>query len=58
MGGLSFIFVPSVLYLLFSLFHWVSLDSNVIIVLLAFVGYGIIGFIDDYIIVVKKIMKD
>lgn len=54
MGGLAFIFVPSVLYLLFSLFHWVSLDSNVIIVLLAFVGYGIIGFIDDYIIVVKK----
>ena len=27
---------------------------NTMIILLAFVGYGVVGFIDDYIIVVQK----
>ena len=30
------------------------MDLNAVILLLAFIGYGLIGFIDDYIIVVKK----
>lgn len=54
MGGIVFILVPSILYLICSLFGPFKLDMNTGIILLAFIGYGLIGFIDDYIIVVKK----
>ena len=54
MGGIAFIIVPTLVYIIFSFFTPVQLDMNAGIILLAFVGYGIIGFIDDYIIVVKK----
>ncbi len=54
MGGIAFILVPTVLYLIFSIFSPFKFDSNILIILLAFIGYGIIGFIDDYIIVVQK----
>ncbi len=46
--------LPVVIYLVFALFHLVDLELQIWIVLLAFVGYGLIGFIDDYIIVVQK----
>lgn len=58
MGGLAFILVPSIVYVLFALFSPFRLDMNTGIILLAYIGYGLIGFIDDYIIVVKKITKD
>lgn len=54
MGGIAFILIPTLVYVLFSFFSPYKLDMNTIILLLAFVGYGIVGFIDDYIIVVKK----
>lgn len=54
MGGIAFILVPTLAYIVMSFFTPYKLDMNAIIILLAFVGYGIIGFIDDYIIVVKK----
>ena len=54
MGGIAFILVPTIVYLLFTCFTSIQLDMNTGIILLAFVGYGIIGFIDDYIIVVRK----
>ena len=54
MGGIAFIVIPSLVYLVCSLFSPMKLDMNTIIILLAFIGYGIVGFIDDYIIVVKK----
>ena len=54
MGGIAFILMPILVYLVFCLFTPASLDANVMIIMLAFVGYGLIGFIDDYIIVVKK----
>lgn len=54
MGGIVFIMVPVLVYLIMSLFTPYQLDMNTGIILLAFVGYGVIGFIDDYIIVVKK----
>ncbi len=54
MGGIAFITVPVILYLILSCFTSIQVDMNMIIILLAFVGYGLIGFIDDYIIVVKK----
>ena len=52
MGGVIFIIVPLIVSLLF--FNKIWLDPKVMLVGLAFVGYGIIGFIDDYIIVVTK----
>lgn len=57
MGGIAFILVPTFLYIVYSLFSPFKLDMNTAIILLAFVGYGLIGFIDDYIIVVKRTMK-
>ena len=54
MGGLAFIIVPTVVYVVCSFFTPFKLDMNTMIILLAFVGYGVVGFIDDYIIVVQK----
>lgn len=54
MGGIAFILVPVVLCILSSFFTPYKIDMKLWIVLLAFVGYGFIGFIDDYIIVSKK----
>ena len=52
MGGLLFIIVPIIVTLLTS--PDARLDMDVWIVLLAFAGYGIIGFIDDYLIAIKR----
>lgn len=54
MGGLAFIIVPTLVYIIGSFFIPFKLDMNTMIILLAFVGYGVVGFIDDYIIVVQK----
>ena len=54
MGGLAFIIVPTLVYVISSFFTPFKLDMNTMIILLAFVGYGVVGFIDDYIIVVQK----
>lgn len=54
MGGIAFILVTTILYVLFAILKFVSIDMTSGIILLAFVGYGLIGFIDDYIIVVQK----
>lgn len=54
MGGIAFILVTTVLYILFAILKFVSIDMTSAIILLAFLGYGLIGFIDDYIIVVQK----
>lgn len=54
MGGLAFIIVPTLVYIIGSFFTLFKLDMNTMIILLAFVGYGVVGFIDDYIIVVQK----
>ncbi|WP_286073400.1 phospho-N-acetylmuramoyl-pentapeptide-transferase [Faecalibaculum rodentium] len=55
MGGIAFILVPVLVYILGSFFlPDMALNQNILIVLLAYVGYGLIGFLDDYIIVVKK----
>lgn len=54
MGGLAFIIVPTLVYIIGSFLTPFKLDMNTMIILLAFVGYGVVGFIDDYIIVVQK----
>ena len=52
MGGIVFILVPIIVFsiLRFDALH----QSSIYIVILAYLGYGLIGFIDDYLIVVKK----
>ncbi|MEE3486899.1 MAG: phospho-N-acetylmuramoyl-pentapeptide-transferase [Bulleidia sp.] len=52
MGGVLFIIVPVILTVLLC-FRDMK-DFNNVIVLLAFAGYGMIGFIDDWLIAVKK----
>lgn len=52
MGGLVFVFVP--LIVLFLLNPKAYLDPHMQIVILAYVGYSFIGFVDDFIIVVQK----
>ncbi len=54
MGGLIFIVVPLVVYTVFSFFSPFGMNLNTIIIWLALAGYGLIGFLDDYIIAVKK----
>lgn len=54
MGGLAFIIVPLVVYAVFSLFTPYGFSLNTTIIWMAFVGYGLIGFLDDFIIVVQK----
>lgn len=51
MGGVIFVLVPTLLIGIF--YRQIFTDPKAALVLLAFVGYGIIGFIDDYIIVVQ-----
>ncbi len=52
MGGVLFIIVPIIVMLFASPASFKDLDTAV--VLLAFAGYGLIGFVDDYLIAVKK----
>lgn len=54
MGGIAFICVPVVVYLICSFISPFGWNNNVGIVLFSFVAYGLIGFLDDYIIVVQK----
>ena len=52
MGGVLFIIVPILVSLI--AFPSSMKDLNVWIIILAFLGYGCIGFVDDYLIAVKK----
>ncbi|MGL5978887.1 MAG: phospho-N-acetylmuramoyl-pentapeptide-transferase [Erysipelotrichaceae bacterium] len=52
MGGIVFVLVPVLLFLVLDFKAAMQLDM--IIVLLAYVGYAGIGLLDDYIIVVRK----
>jgi phospho-N-acetylmuramoyl-pentapeptide-transferase len=52
MGGILFIITPLVVTLITNPKAFTDIDT--LIVMLAFAGYGIIGFIDDYLIAVKK----
>lgn len=54
MGGIAFVAIPFLVYLILCLTGAVRLTINAAIVWTAFMGYGLIGFLDDYIIAVKK----
>lgn len=52
MGGILFILIPVIVTLLSA--RQAVKDIETWIILLAFLGYGLIGFIDDYLIAIKK----
>ncbi|MDO5109737.1 MAG: phospho-N-acetylmuramoyl-pentapeptide-transferase, partial [Erysipelotrichaceae bacterium] len=52
MGGILFIIVPLIVTLVIAPETFRQIDT--LIVMMAFAGYGVIGFIDDYLIAVKK----
>ncbi len=52
MGGIMFVLIPIVVSFLF--FPQALNDLSSLTVVLAYLGYALIGFIDDYIIVVQK----
>ncbi len=52
MGGVLFIIVPIIAALLLAFRQATNMET--IVVLLAFAGYGLIGFTDDWLIAVKK----
>ena len=56
MGGILFIVVPVIVSLLASLLSGVNVldDEKYLITAVAFVGYGLIGFLDDWLIAVRK----
>lgn len=51
MGGIIFIIPPIVIMIVLSLLDKISLSYNLFIVLFTFFSYGMIGFIDDYLII-------
>lgn len=52
MGGILFILVPIVVVLAATFGHWRNVEMWIVII--SFLGYGLIGFTDDYLIAVKK----
>lgn len=54
MGGILFIGLPIIAMVGLGLFGYVQLSWQVILIMLSFFAYGLIGFLDDFIIVVQK----
>lgn len=52
MGGIVFVLVPILVCALLD--YKMFTDLRILVVILAYLGYALIGFIDDFIIVVKK----
>ncbi|MBR2684950.1 MAG: phospho-N-acetylmuramoyl-pentapeptide-transferase [Erysipelotrichaceae bacterium] len=52
MGGVAFVIVPVIaLFIIYPRFYT---NAKILLVVLTYLGYGLIGFIDDYLIVVKN----
>ena len=54
MGGIIFIVPTIVIILLLLLLNIIELNYSLIIVLFTFLSYSLIGFIDDYLIIIKN----
>ena len=54
MGGLIFILPTIIIYTILLLFHKIDFNLNSLIVLFTFLSYSIIGFIDDYLIIIRN----
>ena len=51
MGGIIFI-IPTILtVIILLLFHKIEYSSNLFIILFVFIGYALLGFIDDFLII-------
>lgn len=53
-GGLIFILSTLITIFTMILFNKIQITYTLLIVLLTFIGYGLIGFIDDYLIIKRK----
>ena len=51
MGGLIFIIPPVLTFIILLLLNKVEISYNIVILIFTFISYGIIGFIDDYLII-------
>lgn len=54
MGGLIFIVPTIIITLLLIAFGYLKLTSDLVIVLVVFIGYAFLGFIDDFLSIVRK----
>lgn len=54
MGGLIFIIPTLILILLLIYLNYIKISSSLIICIFTFIAYALIGFIDDYLIVIKN----
>lgn len=54
MGGLIFIIPSFLLIILLLLLNKISFSGNLLIILLTFISYALIGFIDDYLIIKRN----
>lgn len=54
MGGLIFIIPTIIIFIFLLFFQKIKITYSLIIVLFTFISYGILGFIDDYLIIVKN----
>ncbi len=52
MGGILFVLIPVIVTLIMDIEAFTDLDT--FIVMMAYVAYGLIGFLDDYLIVVRR----
>ena len=53
MGGIGFVFIPLVVYALFSLFSPFKWSFIATFLWAAYVGFGLIGLADDYLIIIR-----
>jgi len=54
MGGIIFIIPVILIIIILYLFNKIIISYNFLILLFVFTSYGIIGFIDDYLIIKRK----
>lgn len=54
MGGLIFILAALISFIIFIIMGKIEITYNLLIVVFTFVGYGFIGFLDDYLIIKRK----
>lgn len=54
MGGLIFILPTVIIYTILLLVHKIDFNLNSLIVLFTFLSYSLIGFIDDYLIIIRN----
>ena len=51
MGGVIFILSSLITFILLLIFHKIKISNSLIIIIFTFFSYGLIGFIDDYLII-------